>query len=127
MSRMYEAAVHLANRQQEINGEPVTYTRDSVSYTQVNGEPLKLCKVRTRAERSALESGRANLTAEPGDWIALASVFVALGLTEPVDGDRITTASGEIWELGARDGEPAFRKSDQWGYALRLRTTRQYA
>lgn len=121
MGMLSDGMAFLAATRSAVDGEPVTYRRRGKA-------DIPVTAVRGRAvhQAFAIADGRANLTAVPQDWLILpAQIDFGAGAVDPQDGDRIETAAGEVYEVGPRDGEPAWRKADEYGKMLRLRTVRE--
>ena len=113
--------VSLAEALEDDRGELVTYKRKLRTIT-----GLLVIRDRSTPQALAIADGRADLTAHPQDWLVRpARIDFGDGPVDPADGDRITTAAGEVYEVKPRDGEPGWRKSDPFGVLLRLRTTRE--
>lgn len=112
------AAQWLAEALTSSESVPATYTRTGET-------PLALAIVpgRVQPQRWALADGRANLEAEPADFLVLAELLdFGAGPVEPQTGDRVTV-DGRTYELMPRDGEPAWRPLTQYPVTLADGTT----
>jgi len=120
MSRMSVAQARLSVRKGDTATEDVTYSRASVGMVAT----IRAEFGRRAPSRASVMQLMVNLDTEPMDFLIDALDFAATPFGEPNRGDRITTAAGEIYEVTPRDGEPHYRKSDEFGHRLRLRTIR---
>lgn len=118
---MNEAMARLGVRKKDSAGETVVYSRSS------NGFAAALVAEfgQRTPSRAAIAQGMVQLDREPMDFLIAATDFAATNLGEPLRGDRITTAAGHVYEVAARDGQPAFQLSDTFGHRLRIRTMRE--
>jgi len=121
---MQEAMTRLAERlagdgadDQGSIGETVTYTRALDGWS----APVTALVGRRRPSRAAVAAGLVEFDKEPKDFVIRVADLAAIGVTEPVRGDRLTISSGEVYEAGPRDGEPVFTRIDA-DQAFRIRT-----
>jgi hypothetical protein len=120
MAFLADAFAWLAATLEASAPEVVTYARGRKTAT------VTLVRGRNTPQALAIADGRANLMVVPQDWLVRpAQIDFGDGPVDPADGDRITTAAGEVYELAPRDSEPSWRKSDPDGSMLRLRTVRE--
>lgn len=95
----------LADKQRQHASEPVTYSRSDAS--------AAVRAVRGRAQTVTEDDSGLQIPTGDGDWIIEASELVLDGnATEPRSGDRITDASGVIFEVS-----PPGPGLQEWVYA----------
>ena len=110
----------LAEQQEEHNATAIVYRRESLS-AEVSIDCLA---GRVTHERIALADGRANLNAEPADFLIRPErIDFGGGPVVPLRGDRITVGS-RVYEVIDRDGEPCYRPDSQYRAMYRVRTIR---
>lgn len=115
-----DAASWLAQTLESSAGESVTYVRGATSIA------ITASYGRRVPSRAAVMNGAVNLEVEPMDFLIRPSAIdFGAGAVDPARGDRITLATGEVFEVAPRDGEPAWRLSDPFGHMLRIRTIRE--
>lgn len=120
-NRFDESAARLAERMEARGSELVTYTRssDGASITDV-----MIVRQRKTHQRIALLDGRVNWEDNPQQW-TIRRIRLDYSESEPwypQDGDRITDAGGNVYEVWPIDGEPAVSRGDEFGHTLRLRS-----
>jgi len=101
-------------------GQAVTYARGG------NSAAITACPGANPHRRAMAEGGAEfAIDAQVRDWLVAAADLVLAGATvEPRRGDRITTESGEVWELLELDGGPVWDWSDPANRIRRLHTKR---
>lgn len=119
MSRLSAGLARLAERQLELNGESIRYTRVT--------ESLPLTAVRGRTESPAdLTNNRTTVQSDDLDWLIDPAAIVFGGaVSEPIKGDRITVGAEvyEVWPIVA--GERCWTPSDNYGHLIRVHTRRE--
>ncbi len=119
MGRLSEGLARLAERQTELNGEAITYTRGvtALSLTAVPGVTQQ--PVDTTNSQTSVRQTHKDFLIDP------ATIIFSSVVSDPLEGDRIAWDS-KTWEVAAISaGEKCWTPCDGYGHLIRVHTRQE--